>query len=268
VFNLKVNWLGYVLGNEWEISPAGGATGDAYFAQYNDRKLFLKRNSSPFLAVLSAEGIVPKLIWTKRLENGDVITAQHWMNGRELKPKDMIGQNVATLLRKIHKSDELLSMLKRLGKQPLLPEDILTEIESRISQIKDINILFLINKAIALLKQGLEQVQFEDKVVCHCDINHNNWLLTDNDHLYLIDWDGAMIADPAIDIGMLLYWYINEDYWHSWLERYEIEATDHLFVRMKWYVISQTILQIIWYTSKNSEKECIHWVNYLKSIIG
>jgi len=56
------------LGEGWEVHPAGGATGEAYIAQYEGQnKLFLKRNSSPFLAVLSAEGIVPKLMWTKRM---------------------------------------------------------------------------------------------------------------------------------------------------------------------------------------------------------
>lgn len=90
-----MNWLGQILGSEWHISPAGGATGDAYFATHNDQKLFLKRNTSPFLAVLSAEGIVPKLVWTKRMENGDVITARHWLSGRELKPKDMNDRPVA-----------------------------------------------------------------------------------------------------------------------------------------------------------------------------
>ena len=77
----------HLFGQDWEIVPAGGATGAAYFAQHEEQRLFLKRNSSPFLAVLSAEGIVPKLVWTKRLENGDVITAQQWMSGRELKPE-------------------------------------------------------------------------------------------------------------------------------------------------------------------------------------
>ena len=81
---MKVNQLKHLLGQEWEISPAGGATGEAFIAVNDDQKLFLKRNSSPFLAVLSAEGIVPKLMWTRRLENGDVITAQHWHPGREL----------------------------------------------------------------------------------------------------------------------------------------------------------------------------------------
>ncbi|MBX4383293.1 aminoglycoside phosphotransferase, partial [Mycobacterium tuberculosis] len=65
-----------LFGDDWRIIPAGGATGEAYYAQHDEQRLFLKRNSSPFLAVLSAEGIVPKLVWTKRMENGDVFTAQ------------------------------------------------------------------------------------------------------------------------------------------------------------------------------------------------
>jgi thiamine kinase-like enzyme len=87
--------LEHILGQEWEITPAGGKTGEAFYAKYEDQRLFLKRNSSPFLAVLSAEGIVPKLVWTKRLESGDVITAQQWLPGRELKPSEMNQELVA-----------------------------------------------------------------------------------------------------------------------------------------------------------------------------
>jgi len=72
-------WLEKAVGKGWQLKPAGGLTGDAYIATKDNRKLFIKRNSSPFLAVLSAVGIVPKLIWTKRMENGDVITAQEWL---------------------------------------------------------------------------------------------------------------------------------------------------------------------------------------------
>ncbi|KHF29242.1 hypothetical protein LR68_02030 [Anoxybacillus sp. BCO1] len=93
------------------------------------RSCFLKRNSSPFLAVLSAEGIVPKLVWTKRMENGDVITAQQFLQARELKPHDMTSKQVAQLLRKIHRSKELLAMMERLGKKPLLPNRLLEEVK-------------------------------------------------------------------------------------------------------------------------------------------
>lgn len=49
-------------------------------------------------------------------------------------------------------------------------------------------------------------------------MNHNNWLLSDRDELFLVDWEGAMIADPAIDIGMLLYNYVPQQQWSEWLE--------------------------------------------------
>ena len=42
----------------------------------NDKRLFLKRNTSPFLAALSIEEITPRLVWTKRMTSGDTLTAQ------------------------------------------------------------------------------------------------------------------------------------------------------------------------------------------------
>lgn len=63
----------------------------------------------------------------------------------------------------------------------------------------------LIQEGIKYLEEHLHEVHFGEKVVCHCDVNHNNWLLSEDNQLYLIDWDGAMIADPAMDLGPLLY---------------------------------------------------------------
>ncbi|SUK95788.1 choline kinase [Staphylococcus aureus] len=57
----------YQLG--WTLDSAGGASGEAYMAEQDGQKLFLKRNSNPFIAALSAEGIVPKLVWTKTHRN-------------------------------------------------------------------------------------------------------------------------------------------------------------------------------------------------------
>src|SRR5699024_8197284 len=102
-----VNWLTNILDKEWLIRPAGGLTGDAFIAKKGDKRLFLKRNSAPFLAVLSAQGLVPKLIWTKRMENGDVITAQEWIEGRALHREEMQDKAVTNLIYKIHHSDEL-----------------------------------------------------------------------------------------------------------------------------------------------------------------
>ena len=78
----------------WKLHPIGGDTGQAYMGTKDEEKLFLKRNSSPFLAALSLEGISPKLIWTKRIGNGDVLTAQEWCNGRNLFKDEMHSSRV------------------------------------------------------------------------------------------------------------------------------------------------------------------------------
>ncbi len=255
----------HLLGQEWQIVPAGGATGKAFIAQHEEQKLFLKRNSSPFLAVLSAEGLVPKLVWTKRLETGDVITAQQWLNGRELKPFEMNDEKVAKLLRKIHQSEPLKGMLSRIGKTPLKPEPFLRIVQNGLDE----NIVQIpsVKKSLEFLAGEVQNVEFEQYVVCHGDVNHNNWLLGDNNQLYLIDWDGAMIGDPAMDLGLLLYSYIPEAEWQNWLEFYGIEVTENLKLRMKWYVLANTLASIQWHRRKARFPEMKRWIEYLDKIL-
>ncbi|WP_102263907.1 phosphotransferase family protein [Mesobacillus jeotgali] len=255
----------HLFGQDWEIVPAGGATGAAYFAQHEEQRLFLKRNSSPFLAVLSAEGIVPKLVWTKRLENGDVITAQQWMNGRELKPGDMNNDRVAKLLKKIHASEPLLGMLTRLGKSPLKPEMFLHALNEELDE--ELRNKQAVIDSLKFLTGHVGNIDVDEKVVCHCDVNHNNWLLTEDNQLYLIDWDGAMIADPAIDLGLLLYSYIPEGEWKEWLDKYGIILTENLKQRMKWYAIAQSLSAIQWHKNQNRIPEMDKWIDFLKALI-
>ncbi|MBS4191682.1 phosphotransferase family protein [Bacillus sp. FJAT-49705] len=254
----------HLLGQEWEIVPAGGATGEAFFAKHEEQKLFLKRNSSPFLAVLSAEGIVPKLVWTKRLENGDVITAQQWLNGRELNHTEMNNVRVAKLLKKIHSSKPLLGMLKRLGKSPLSPEMLLRIIEEQLDG--DLKQDKTVIHSIEFLRKEILNIRCDEKTVCHCDVNHNNWLLTENNQLYLIDWDGAIIGDPAIDLGSILYWYIPKNEWSDWVERYGRTLTKDLILRMKWYVIALTLNSIQWHKNKLRFQEMKKLLGFLNEI--
>lgn len=233
----------YMLGNEWTIESAGGATGEAYFAQSKNKRLFLKRNSSPFLAVLSAQGIVPKLVWTKRLENGDVITAQEWLDGNELNPEVLQHPKVAELLGRIHHSTELLDMLTRMGKKAMNPEVLFQELKQlTLSNTSDMPEHILIRKVIQFMEKQLDQVMGVKPVVCHCDLNHNNWLFTDKGELYLIDWDNAEIGDPAIDLGMLFQRYIPEVEWDKWLSYYGAVKDQNLAIRMHWYMLYEAMI--------------------------
>ncbi|WP_461180794.1 phosphotransferase [Virgibacillus kimchii] len=246
-----MDWLKRVLGNEWNISPAGGLTGDAYLATKNNKRLFLKRNSSPFLAVLSAEEIVPKLIWTKRMENGDVITAQEWVEGRELKQSEMKGKQVAELIRKIHDSQELLYMLMRLGKSPLTADVQFKMVKKRLDTLKLLQAYREVRTALHYLEELLQVTEQQKPVVCHGDLNHNNLLMTKENNLYLVDWDNARIADPVIDYGMVLKWYIPKEEWNDWLKNYGVTNDTNFYERMYWYLILDTLHYISWHSERN-----------------
>ncbi|PSL44528.1 thiamine kinase-like enzyme [Salsuginibacillus halophilus] len=255
-----------LMGEGWNVEPAGGATGEAYIAHAGNHKVFLKRNSSPFLAVLSAEGIVPKLLWTKRLENGDVVTAQRWVPGRELKSYEMGRPDVAQLLSKIHSSSELLDMFKRIGNQPLTPGWIVEDLQDQLARAGVTHPL--LHEAIRYLSAKRDEVIPPRMVVCHSDINHNNWMLSESDHLYLIDWDGATVADPALDLGLLLYGYIPRSEWNNWLTEYGTVLDAGLLKRMHWHVVSQTVSAIIWHFNRGEMTEAGSWTDDLKRLLN
>jgi thiamine kinase-like enzyme len=262
---LRVNRLKHLIGEGWHLRPAGGATGEAYIAEQGEQKIFIKRNSSPFLAVLSAEGIVPKLLWTKRLESGDVITAQRWVNGRELKSFDMNDDRIARLLGKIHRSKELLEMFRRLGNKPLTPERLLAGLNEQAGEMQHEDPA--VTEAMNWLGENLDDVRTEQYVVCHSDVNHNNWIVSEEDSLYLIDWDGANVADPALDLSALLYLYIPEDEWKTWLDAYGVTLTPDLIKRMSWYMLAQSIESVVWHGSREQIAEYTKWHALLKEVL-
>ncbi|MGX0916344.1 thiamine kinase-like enzyme [Staphylococcus sp. AtDRG32] len=254
----------YQLG--WTLDSAGGASGEAYMAEQDGQKLFLKRNSNPFIAALSAEGIVPKLVWTKRIETGEVVTAQHWKNGRELTSSEMSQRRVAGLLKKIHGSKPLLNMLKRMEMEPITPNIMLKKINASLS--RDVLTHHIIRKALTYLEDHIPNLDSRFFTVVHGDVNHNNWLLSDRDELFLVDWEGAMIADPAIDIGMLLYNYVPKQQWSNWFNTYGVKESMDLNKRMKWYTVIQSIGMIQWYEEQKRFKDMNTWLKFLNEVMN
>lgn len=256
---LRVTAVEYILGSDWKITSAGGSTGTAYYAQSNQQKLFLKRNSSPFLAVLSAQGIVPKLVWTKRLENGDVVTAQRWLDGKALNMEEMQHHKVAKLLSKIHHSSELLDMLLRIEKTSIDPKRSLWRLKQIVQENRNARNSLSFYKAIKFLENKLLDMLDVKQTVCHCDLNRHNWMLSDEGELYLIDWDSARIGDPAMDIGRILQSYIPVNEWDQWLELYGMEKNTHLLQRMHWYLLMDEMTSFIKYdNSQQTNKAAYH----------
>ncbi|MCD2256649.1 phosphotransferase [Agrilactobacillus fermenti] len=239
--------MAFGLSQDWEIHSAGGSTGNAFIASHSQEKIFIKRNTSPFLAALSAEGITPKLLWTKRMPNGDVITAQQWVAGTTLTAEQMNGPKTAALLAKVHSSNLLKGMLEKMGGSFVTADQMLVQLEQTLPD--QLRYLPSIIKGITWLEDHTLQVPVTEYRVCHGDLNKKNWLETVNDTLFLVDWDQAILTDPAYDLTTVLINYVPRSSWTRWLADYGQQLDTDLIGRIRWYSILQEIISIIQQTT-------------------
>ncbi|PIO83200.1 phosphotransferase [Loigolactobacillus backii] len=217
----------------WQVRPVGGNTGAAFVGTRAQEKIFLKRNTSPFLAALSMEGITPRLIWTKRISSGDVLTAQEWLNGRTLTNREMQSPMVAKLLNKVHHSGLLKKMLRQVGGQTVSSDHFLQQYYLNLSS--DLRQHPLLKQVLRYLIQNKPMVKQNQLEVCHGDLNHKNWLLSDEKRLYIVDWDDAMFADAAFDLSTILCQYVPRANWDDWLLAYGLKPTEAIVQRIEWY---------------------------------
>lgn len=231
------------LNDGWQIRPIGGSTGMAYMGVKEQQKLFIKRNTSPFLAALSLEEITPRLVWTKHISTGDTLTAQEWLNGRCLDKSEMAQKSVAGLLAKVHRSALLKKMLKQVGGTYVFPNDLLSEYFRGLSS--DLRQHPLLKQIANRLRSQQPELKWQDYRVSHGDLNHKNWLLSDSGRLYLVDWESASLADPALDLSMLMRQYVPRQQWQAWLlQKYQVEVVPQLRQRLEWYSLLNLLLEI------------------------
>lgn len=249
----------------WNLQPIKGDTGKAYKGMKDSERVFIKRNSTPFLAALSREGITPKLLWTKRTGDGDILTAQEWLESRQLTPKEM-GESaeVIRILRHLHDSQSLKSMLERMDGRESSAFDFLSDYAQNLpNDLK--NNLYLM-RVFRYLEDHLPAFHPVYYSACHGDAIHNNWLLSTDNEVYLVDWDYSVLADPALDIGMILGQYVEPKYWPLWIDMYGVKREDDLEERVYWYAGMNLLLQIKRSYLRNDQKQTNYHIAQLKNI--
>ncbi|KLI74803.1 MULTISPECIES: phosphotransferase family protein [Lacticaseibacillus] len=214
----------------WSLQPAGGSTGSAFLGVYANQKYFLKRNASPFLAALSVEHITPRLLWTRRVSTGDVLTAQEWLDGETLTREQMMQPVVASMLAKVHHSSLLKRMLRQVGGQVLDPDQLRRSLLQNFPE--NLAAQPRVEQALAEIQRWVPRVTVQS--VCHGDLNHKNWLRA-NGRLYLVDWEQVALGDPAYDLADVMAHYGNHDTWPAFLAAYGANMDDQLQHRLYWY---------------------------------
>ncbi|MGO2696333.1 MAG: phosphotransferase family protein [Bavariicoccus seileri] len=226
----------------WQLHPIGGDTGQAYMGTKEDQRIFLKKNSSPFLAALSTEGITAKLIWTKRSHNGDILTAQEWLDGRTLAPDEMASDDVITILRHVHGSQRLLNMLEQVQGKVYEPADFISDYQDGLHH--DLVTHSWLNKVLAYLQDTADTIPCYHKTVCHGDLNRKNFIQSEEEQLFLVDWESVKISDPVFDLTYLLTHYVPLASWDEWFERYGLSITTKVYHRIEWYSLMSLLLLI------------------------
>ncbi|TLQ25251.1 aminoglycoside phosphotransferase [Lacticaseibacillus rhamnosus] len=214
----------------WSLQPAGGSTGSAFLGVYANQKYFLKRNASPFLAALSVEHITPRLLWTRRVSTGDVLTAQEWLDGETLTREQMMQPVVAKMLAQVHHSSLLKRMLRQVGGQILDPARLRHDLLQDFP--RDLTNQPRVKRALSDLQQWLPRVTVQS--VCHGDLNHKNWLRAGG-RLYLVDWEQVALGDPAYDLADVMAHYGHRNSWPAFLRAYGANNDESLENRLYWY---------------------------------
>lgn len=235
--------IGFQFDKDWQLHPLEGDTGQAFMGTRSTDKVFIKRNTSPFLAALSKEGITPKLVWTRRTGSGDTITAQEWLDGNVLTSNEVGNRlDVVRILRHVHSSESLKKMLFRVGGEQVSAFDLLCQYAENLPVELKHNLY--LTRVFRFLEDHLPEYSTNEYCVCHGDVNHKNWLLSTEDRLYLVDWDSVMFGDPAIDVGTILGRYVPLKEWNTWLKAYGLKPTEDIMARIHWYSIMTQMLQI------------------------
>lgn len=223
--------------SELELLPlsVGGESGTAYRGIKDKQLVFIKRNATPFLAAVSLAGIAPKLLWTKRTIHGEELTAQEWISSKILDHFDMTQIDILEMIRYVHQSDKLSEFLKKIHNLPVKPVDYLQKYQENLHN--DLKTNHFLNNVFNYLKSQSNQITCEKYVVCHGDLNHRNFLIDENNRLYLVDWETARLSDPMSDIASFLCQYVQMNDWLKWIETYGMKVTDELLHKLEWYAL-------------------------------
>lgn len=226
------------------LKPLRGKSGKAYIGTYpNGDRVFVKMNTTPILAALAKEQIAPQLLWAKRMSNGDVMSAQEWLNGRILNKQDMTSKQIIQILLRMHRSRTLVNQLSQLNYKIETPKDLVIDWGNSVpEQLRSNTFLQSIAQE---LKDNLPEFDPEKATIVHGDLRHSNWVITTSGLIYLVDWDSVRLTDRMYDVAYMLSHYIPYTHWNEWLSYYGYKTNDLVMTKVAWFGQLSYLTQIL-----------------------
>lgn len=194
-----------------------------------------------FIAAAEA-GLAPRvLLWEQgALElDGQPVVVSEYIAGPPL-PPDWFRDNVrqaATLLARLHRDEALTDLLEHMGRGDPRGDCLAAaraawaDVQARYAALRPRDwspaVRGVLDELAGYIPWFGTQIQphlgaFRGHRVgpVHGDLNDSNWLADDDNRVYLVDWEQARLDDPALDVGMVLHWYVPPVLWPLFVREY------------------------------------------------
>lgn len=232
----------------WQLQPIDGSTGDTFYGSLGVQKAFIKRNATPILAAVAKEEIAPKLLWSRRSANGDTLSAQEWIDGGVLSASEMQDNQINIILNKLHRSRSLVDTFMKMGNLAYGPEELLKDAYESLYGVFEKN-TFLMN-IFKDMKANIPEFDINQAAVIHGDVNHKNWIKSNTEKIYLVDWETAILSDPMVDVAHILSHYVEPRNWNTWLAYSGYKSRKDIMRSVQWYGRLSFFRQIELYLKK------------------
>ncbi|MDR0300243.1 MAG: phosphotransferase family protein [Streptococcaceae bacterium] len=219
----------------WQMRVIDSSSGNSYMGEFGNQRVFIKLNASLLLPSLSSEGIVPKIQWIRKTDNGETLTAQTWIEGHTLSVDEMSDIQVYDTLKKLHTNRTLHDSLSNFDRSVSRPSEMLAHLLNKPNSVVATNTF--LSKIASDMLRTVPILNNLAMVVVHGNISPDNWLKDEKTgKVYLIDWKTVSLGDAYIDDAFLLSHYIPSKDWGAWLARSGERLAD-----------VATLSKVIWY---------------------
>jgi len=204
----------HFLSNHWEFALPNGSGNETYFAYGNEHAYFVKLGVQiTRYQAMASLGLTPQVLVSGNLEDGTSILIQPFISGKKLSRKDyrIHLEQIAAMINKTHHSAEIKRILPEIASDlySVVGLESLTRIQQRWEHYKAQvpEVADFVDESLADLAQIVQSFTGTGLVASHNDICNDNWLVSPEGQLYLIDLESMTLDDPASDIGATLWWY-------------------------------------------------------------
>ncbi len=197
-----------------------GSGNETYVAESDGRKLFVKLGTEVGRAVAMADaGIGPPVLDVGRLEDGTVIVVQSWVEGRHPGRADYERrlEAVARTIGKMHRDAGVRGALPVVAAEGFAAAGLraVGRVRARWEGVREqvVEVGGFVEEELDELEKRIGRLRGDGLGASHNDICRDNWLFTEDGRIFILDLDSMALDDPALDVGIIMWWYYAPEVW-------------------------------------------------------